>query len=68
MVSEKSFLARCQKRYFFWGDEGVSNLKKLQTINTTSSMAKSPSPTTKAVNATKKKAGKLDLLQLNFTK
>jgi hypothetical protein len=27
-VSEKSFLARCQKRYFFGGDEVVSNKSK----------------------------------------
>jgi hypothetical protein len=53
-VSENSFLARCQK-IFFDVDEGVSNFKKLQTINTTSSMTKSPSSTTKAAAVAKKK-------------
>ncbi len=70
------FLQRCQKnlflqdvkKIFFCGDEGVSNFKKSQTINTTSSMTKWLSSTMKALAPAKKKTGKLDLFQSNFTK
>jgi hypothetical protein len=55
---KKSFPVRCQKRFFFGCDEEVSNFKKSQTINSTSSMTKSPLLTTKAAAAGKKKAGK----------
>jgi hypothetical protein len=67
MVSEKIFSCNISKNNC-GGDEGVSNIKKSQSINTTSSMTKSPSSMTKAAAAAKKKAGKVDLFQLNFTK
>jgi hypothetical protein len=65
---KKYFLARCQKRYFFCGDEGVSNFKKSQKNKTTVSMTKSQLLTTKAAATAKKKAGRVDLFQSNFTK
>jgi hypothetical protein len=55
------------KKIFFGGDESVSNFKKSQTINTTSSMTKSPLLTTMAATAAEKKAGKLEIFQSNFT-
>jgi hypothetical protein len=57
-----------KKDNFFGGDEGFSNFKKSPTINTTSSMTKSPSLKKKAAAAAKKKTGKLDIFQSNFTK
>jgi hypothetical protein len=57
------------KEIFFGGDEDVSNFKKSQTINTTSSMTKLTLSTTKAAAApAKTKAGKLDHFQSNFKK
>jgi hypothetical protein len=54
-VRENLFLQDVKKDIFFGGDEGVSNFKKIQTINKTSSITKSPSSTTKAAAPMKKK-------------
>jgi hypothetical protein len=67
-VRKNLFLQNVKKDILGGCDEGVSNFKKSQTINTTSSMTKSPSLMTKVAAAAKKKAGKLDLFQSNFTK
>ena len=54
-VRKNLFLQDVKKDIFFGGDEGVSNFKKIQTINKTSSITKSPSSTTKAAAPMKKK-------------